>query len=297
MPSVLPTTQTVALLQARLGAALGRDVMIDGMAGPLTVQAIADFWESVGRKGRPARVDDPALLPALLPALTMDPHGDPGWGFHARFRGCAMHTPVERPVPGVSGYFLPVGILVHHTAGPADRQRIPFERMAKGRSDLSGPLCNFAVSRDGRADTITHGRAHHAGSGDGAVLADLNAGIDAGTRKPTSDGVSGNSFFYGIEVDHTGKVGEGIPVQQLNLAVRLCAVLCAAWGWDPFVRVLGHLEWTRRKNDPAFIQMEMFREEVAKAMQRNPLNHRPTGDVVCPCCGSTLVDHGEPHDR
>lgn len=283
-----PGTQAIALIQTRLRIEVVPGLVCDGIAGPRTEAAIAHFWQKLGRS-REARIDDVALLPTLLPGLVVDRHGDPSWGFYARHRGVRLHPESRgKQVPGVHGAFHPKGVLIHHTAGPAGRVHCPFERFAEGREDLSGPIVQFTTSRDGTGDAITHGRAHHAGKGDAAVLTAMEVGAPAGKLKPTEDSIQGNTHLYGIEVDHTGHADEPIGHDQLATTVAIAAMWCQAWGWAPEVHVIGHLEWTRRKRDPVFVSMDVFRGMVRNHIYENPLDMRPQA-AVCPCCGSTLI--------
>lgn len=217
----------VMLLQVRLG------LVSDGIAGPNTQAALGSDYCS------PARfraVTGARLAPEGHPDLTGP--ADRAWG--AR---------------GVSGTFEPVGVMLHHTAGPM-RDEIPAERMIDGREGLSGPLANFGVSRNGTIDCYTVGRTHSAGSGDERVLSALIA--DEPPPAPRDDNTSGNTWFYAIEVDHTG-AHEDDRARWLR-AAHVAVTLCRAWGW-PASRVIGHSEWTSRKVDPC-VDMDVFRGAV-----------------------------------
>ena len=132
----------------------------------------------------------------------------------------------------------PAYAVVHHTAAPVDVDRL----LVAGRTDLAGPLCNFALHRDGTVLLIASGVANHAG------VATVS-----------------NSQSYGIEA--TGPVpltatGPG-AFPNYQAYVTLCAAIRLHHQW-PAGRVVGHKEVCRpagRKIDPAF-DMHGFRAAV-----------------------------------
>ena len=142
------------------------------------------------------------------------------------------------------------GVLVHHTAGPRDGNMPSLDTLIKGRSDLSGPLAQLGLGRDGTWYVIAAGRANHAGEG-------AWKGV-----------VAGNSHFIGIECENTGRNDDlpWPPVQMLALRQGIAALLrhCgrdADW-------CAGHKEYALpagRKPDPLF-DMATLRREVADAM-------------------------------
>lgn len=132
----------------------------------------------------------------------------------------------------------PAYAVVHHTAAPVDVDRL----LVAGRVDLAGPLCNFALHRDGTVLLVASGVANHAG------VATVT-----------------NSQAYGIEA--TGPIpltanGPG-AFPQYRAYVTLCAAIRLHHRW-PTGRVVGHKEIARplgRKIDPAF-DMGAFRAAV-----------------------------------
>ena len=197
----------------------------------------------------------------------LDTVGDPRWDLV--FRRIYPGARVEKVplMPAVSGSFLPEGVIVHHTAGPKGRKKIDVEALAHGRPDLSGPLANVGISRDGSVSWITNGRAHHAGEGSSKALARVRG--DCGVLIPVEpdDGTYGNSYFFGIEIDNSGRVDDPYPQDQVLAAAQVAALLCYFWKWPPLTRVLGHKEWTRRKVDPSF-DMDDFRGRVNLELRR-----------------------------
>lgn len=155
----------------------------------------------------------------------------------------------DKRVPGRSGSFSPVGVIVHHTAtaGPA------LAVCQKGRADLPGPLCHINLTRNGLAHVVSDGRANHAGKGSGEVLARVRSDMaprgDA-AKVGLADDTDGNRWFYGIEVDNDGR-GQLYPAVQLEALAEVCAALCRHHGWTAN-RVIHHREWTRRKVDMSY---------------------------------------------
>lgn len=151
------------------------------------------------------------------------------------------------------------GAMVHHTAGTKSLSIV-----TNGRSDLSGPLCDFHVPKDGTINLVSGGRANHAGAGAQKLLDRIRKGLDpAGDAGPLGyvDGPIGNGLFYGIEAENLGDGKDPWPDAQLNTIALLCALLCRRRGWGP-ERVVAHKEWTRRKPDPRGVDMTNLRARV-----------------------------------
>lgn len=140
-----------------------------------------------------------------------------------------------------------VGVVVlHHTAGPEPEDsssNFPsLNVVTHGRSDLEGPLAHYGIGYDGAIYVIAAGVAWHAGSGGW-------------------NGFSGNETAIGIEAEDSGD-GDWTP-EQLDAYPRLVARICWFLGISE-AGVCGHQEWAPdRKIDPAGIDMNSFREEVA----------------------------------
>ncbi len=128
-----------------------------------------------------------------------------------------------------SSSFNPHGHVVHHDAG--SHWTTPPGILIAGRSDLPGPLCNFALGRDGKVWMVAAGRANHSGLG--------------GWR-----GLVGNSAVWGTEANNAG-TGETWPDVQIDAFARLCAATCDFSGFTAEM-VCRHAEWApTRKIDPA----------------------------------------------
>lgn len=127
-----------------------------------------------------------------------------------------------------SSSFDPRGHVVHHDAG--NNWTTPPGILIAGRSDLPGPLCNFALGRDGKVWMVAAGRANHAGTG-------------------SWRGLVGNSSVWGTEANNRG-TGEMWPDVQIDAYARLCAATCEFSGFSAEM-VCRHAEWTTRKIDPA----------------------------------------------
>lgn len=151
--------------------------------------------------------------------------------------------------------FNPRAIICHHTASNITSGNMASEGIVTtGRSDLSGPLCQVLLGRDGTVKLIAAGYANHAGYG----------GPKAGIPENL-----GNSYSIGIEAENNG-IGEPWRTAQLNAYYRLCAALMVWIGTNDVSKVIGHKEWTSRKIDPAGIDMNKFRNEVKKALAQGP---------------------------
>jgi hypothetical protein len=51
---------------------------------------------------------------------------------------------------------------------------------------------------------------------------------------------------------------------MINTMIRVNAALCDIFGWDPATSVIGHLEWSTRKIDPAFKTPAMTMNDFRK---------------------------------
>ena len=247
------TDQSVALMQRHFGeAVVGAD---DGIMGRRTKAAMA----GVGAPFLPMHFERVTGAP-------LDPEGNPD--YPAWLRGqriaCEGHY-----APAVSGRFVPKGLIIHHTGAMSNRERIPADRMIKGRSGLSGPIVQFGVSRDMSVDVYTDGRAHHAGAGDGTVLDAVKADevFDGGG----ADDTAGNSYFLGIEVDAKGRADEPHG-PHWKKAAQVAAAICKLWKWDPAYRVIAHADWTRRKRDPIY-PMSHFEDMIDEFLHDQPVGH------------------------
>lgn len=61
------------------------------------------------------------------------------------------------------------GVMIHHTVTKGTANTVKICR--DGYSGLPGPLCHGVIAKDGTVHLVGYGRANHAGSGDGNVLA------------------------------------------------------------------------------------------------------------------------------
>lgn len=147
------------------------------------------------------------------------------------------------------GNFVSVSHIVpHHTATPAsayEHANYPaLGTVRDGRSDLSGPLANLGLGRDGTVYVIAAGYAYHAGD----------------VRQTNM----GNAYSIGIEAEHDGV--SPWPVDLILAYAKLCKALCDHYG-VPYSRVLGHKEVCApvgRKIDPNF-DMRTFRDLIPDA--------------------------------
>lgn len=141
-----------------------------------------------------------------------------------------------------------VGVICHHTATPGKKANMPtLNTLVQGRPDLSGPLAQLGLGRDGTYYVVAAGRCNHAGKG-------VWRGVTAG-----------NSSFIGIEAENTGLTDDSPwPAVQLDAYHRGVAAILAHIGKDADF-CAGHKEFASplgRKNDPS-LDMDVFRKAVA----------------------------------
>jgi hypothetical protein len=140
-------------------------------------------------------------------------------------------------------------VIAHHTAATTDIDNI----LINGRSDLAGPLCNWALHDNGDWVLIASGRANHAG--EGTIPSSEAYGVEA-------TGPHGYPNTYGPAAFHN------YDEYELGSACML-AVMGANIN-DLF----GHKETARpvgRKIDPYF-DMDPFRKGAAAAEEGDELN-------------------------
>jgi hypothetical protein len=161
------------------------------------------------------------------------------------------------------------GVVCHHTAGPLGGNAPSLNVVIHGRSDLSGPLAQLLLARDGTYYVIAAGRAHHAGPG------------------RWQDVTNGNAHFIGIEAENTGlskgPKADPWPMVQMNAYRWGVATILRRIGVGPSM-CCGHGEYALppgRKDDPSF-DMDQFRLDVDACMTilglgkvSNPLQQRP----------------------
>lgn len=140
------------------------------------------------------------------------------------------------------------GVICHHTATPGRSANMPtLNTLIKGREDLSGPLAQLGLGRDGTYYVVAAGRCNHAGIG-------AWKGV-----------TTGNSSFIGIEAENTGLADDSPwPASQIDAYQRGVAAILAHIGQTADF-CAGHKEWALpagRKNDPSF-PMNPFRSAVA----------------------------------
>jgi hypothetical protein len=144
-----------------------------------------------------------------------------------------------------------LGCIVHHTAGPRAGNMPSLTTLVNGRPDLSGPLCQLGLGRDGTWYVVAAGRANHAGAGN------------------WRGEINGNSNFIGIEAENTG-LPDDQPwpeVQMKALVHGITALLRHAGRSADWC--CGHKEYALpvgRKTDPSF-DMNALRAQVADALR------------------------------
>lgn len=160
------------------------------------------------------------------------------------------------------------GVIVHHTVTSGTAKTVQICK--DGYEGLPGPLCHGVIGKDGVVYLVGMGRANHAGGGDPVVLGQVIAeNYGTAPTKPTkgnSDGVDGNSRFYGFECENLGNGKDPWPTKQVEAIVRASAAVCRAHEWGP-KSVIGHLEWSDDKTDPRGFTMASIRERVAERLK------------------------------
>jgi hypothetical protein len=173
-------------------------------------------------------------LPEVLEAAGLKVAETPGW----RTRGRAEMGKV-------------LGVICHHTATPASvvGNMPTLDMLIHGRPDLSGPLCQLGLGRDGAFYVVAAGRANHAGAGDWRGIK------------------TGNSNFIGIEAENSGKADDPWPTVQIDAYQRGVAAILKKVGAEAYM-CCGHKEYALppgRKSDPDF-DMRPFRAAIADLM-------------------------------
>jgi hypothetical protein len=139
------------------------------------------------------------------------------------------------------------GVMIHHTVTSGTDSSV--ELCYNGHSSLPGPLCHGVIAKDGTVYMVGNGRANHAGSGDGDVLA---AVIDEQALPPDNEtDTDGNRYFYGFEAINLGDGKDPWPAAQLLAIEKAGAALSRAHGWSER-SVIAHKEWQPGKIDPTF---------------------------------------------
>lgn len=158
-----------------------------------------------------------------------------------------------------------LGVICHHTAGPKQGNMPSLDTLINGRNDLSGPLAQLGLARDGTYYVIAAGRANHAGEGEWQELK------------------NGNRNFIGIEAENTGLDNDRNWTEiQLEAYHHGVAAILRHVGRDP-IFCAGHREYAPdRKIDPSNIDMDDFRETVAKILSGEipPLEPIPSVEVL-----------------
>jgi len=139
-----------------------------------------------------------------------------------------------------------MGVICHHTAGQRNGNMPSLHTLIHGRSDLSGPLAQLGLARDGTYYLVAAGRCNHAGKGEWEGI------------------TSGNTNFIGIEAENTGE-RDDTPWPDIQIAAYhhgVAAILKHIGRGPAFC--CGHREYALpkgRKDDPDF-DMVQFRAAV-----------------------------------
>ncbi|MFF8830651.1 peptidoglycan-binding protein [Streptomyces sp. NPDC015131] len=173
------------------------------------------------------------------------------------------------------------GVIVHHTVSSGSAASVALCR--DGYAGLPGPLCQGVIDKAGTVHLIAHGRANHAGTGDGRVLRAVVA--ETAPPAPGRQDTDGNAHFYGFECVNLGDGKDPWPAAQLDAIERACAALCRAHGWTA-ASVVGHKEWTAAKSDPRGFEMRALRTRIGTRLRSaapgTPAPGAPAPDTPAP---------------
>lgn len=279
--------QSIALCQRLLNVEQAAELTVDGVFGPKTGEACAaGGFTGDGNIGH---------VNWYYAKVKTDGNGDPHWGLKALEYGVnADVTSAEMKGghlrSGVPGDFVPIGVCNHHTAG-AVREKANPRVSREGREGVPGPLYNFLVGQSGDVHFITNGRTHNAGKVDSNVVRHVREELSGPSPKPGRGDVSGNTLFYGVAMDHSGKDHQPVSGVAKAKMAALNRMFCDAWRWKPHYACNGHKELTSRKPDPMF-DMGVFRGRVADFAHPARFPARPLPSTKhsfeCPHCGSEL---------
>src|SRR3569833_1017222 len=138
------------------------------------------------------------------------------------------------------------GVLCHLSAGPAKGNAPCLDLIVKGRPDLTGPLAQLCLGRDGTYYVVAAGKANPAG-----------AGAWKGVK-------TGNTSFVGIEAENCGTKADPWPEVQMDAYRRGVAAILNHLGQGADM-CCGHKEYALpkgRKSVPNFV-LDAFRASLA----------------------------------
>jgi hypothetical protein len=164
------------------------------------------------------------------------------------------------------------GVVIHHTGSDSQTDDYLKWIFTEGRASegIPAPLCHVSTDMDGDVWIGSIGRANHAGKGSSRTLGHVTNEDYAGLKTelaPGPDDTDGNAHFYGNEVRYDG--GQVMTPKQYASATRWAAAICDHYGWSA-LSVIGHREWSSRKNDPGKCLMNQFRTDVAALLKTGP---------------------------
>jgi len=150
------------------------------------------------------------------------------------------------------------GVICHHTGTNAGGNMPTHKTLINGRSDLSGPLAQLGLGRDGTFYLIAAGRCNHAGTGEWQGIK------------------TGNTNFIGIEAENRGTADDAWPEVQMEAYRHGVAAILTFLGL-PAIMCCGHKEYAKpegRKNDPLF-DMDEFRKVVEAIIKKEAPKPKP----------------------
>ena len=139
-----------------------------------------------------------------------------------------------------------MGVMVHHTAGPAGGNMPSLATLRDGRPDLAGPLANLGLGRDGTFYVLAAGVAYHAGAGQWHTLDN-----------------DGNQHLIGIECENAGtQLDLPWPDAQMTALRHGIAALLRYCGVGADCGV-GHREYAPTRKIEPRCDMDPLRNDIA----------------------------------
>lgn len=181
------------------------------------------------------------------------------------------------------GQFHPIGVVAHHTAnGERAKPTASLHTVINGRAGLAGPLCQGYVDRLARPHLVAAGRANHGGSGYTGTLLAARGGtpVDYHQAPSPDNGVDGNAWYLGIEVENDG-VGELYTDAIIETLITMAAAWTDLFGWQ-LSGCVHHRQHTRRKVDmsidldlPRWVGVAVYTHHVPTPPGPEPVPTQP----------------------
>lgn len=166
----------------------------------------------------------------------------------------------------------PSGGMIHHTAPP-----VPYPPDGMYRDGRI--KANVFVQNDGTVHMVAaYACNYSSGMGSSVVLGEVQqetAPTGSAYQRGLEDDIGGNFHFINMEVAHPGD-GSPLGLAAQEAIVTIWTLICDNLNWDPN-RLIAHAEWSRRKIDPAWNEMDAHRNaEQLRSVVRERLEDTVT---------------------